>query len=208
MTGAARDRVTPPAETPAALSPTDGAELARLAVATLAAHLAGQPFAPSEPTSAVLGLPGASFVTLECAGVLRGCVGTIEVSRPLWRDVVRNAVRAAADPRLPRVTIDEWPDLDVKLSVLSLPEPVPAPAAAELAALLRPGVDGLLLTDGVRRATFLPAVWAKLAEPDRFLAALLVKGGWPARAWPTGLVAHRYTVVEFHDPAPRAALTA
>lgn len=208
MTGAARDRVAPPAETPAALSPTDGAELAQLAVTALAAHLCAQLFVPSEPTSATLGRAGASFVTLERAGVLRGCVGTIEVSRPLWRDVVRNAVRAAVDPRLPRVTIDEWPDLDIKLSVLSLPEPVPAPAAEELAARLRPGVDGLLLTDGVRRATFLPAVWTKLAEPDRFVAALLVKGGWPAGTWPAGLVAHRYTAVEFHDRAPRAALIA
>jgi uncharacterized protein len=208
MTGAARDRVMPPGEAPAALDTTDGAELAGLAVATLAAHLSGQLFAPAPPGSAALGRPGASFVTLECAGVLRGCVGSIEVVRPLWRDVVRNAVRAAADPRLPAVTIDEWPYLDIKLSVLSLPEPVPAPAAGELAARLRPGIDGLLLTDGVRRATFLPAVWRKLAEPDRFIAALLVKGGWPAGSWPVGLVAHRYTAVEFHDRSPRTALTA
>ncbi len=208
MTGTARDRVAPPGETTAALDPTDGTELARLAVGALAAHLCRQPFIPAQPASVVLGRPGASFVTLECAGVLRGCVGTIEVARPLWRDVVRNAVRAAADPRLPAVTADEWPDLDIKLSVLSLPEPVPAPAARELAARLRPGVDGLLLSDGVRRATFLPAVWAKLAEPDRFVAALLVKGGWPVGSWPVGLIAHRYTAVEFHDRAPRAALTA
>jgi uncharacterized protein len=208
MTGAARDRVAPPGETSAALTPTDGAELARLAVGALAAHLSGQPFTPTPPASEVLGRPGASFVTLECAGALRGCVGTIEVARPLWRDVVRNAVRAATDPRLPAVTAGEWPDLDIKLSVLSLPEPVPASAAGELVALLRPGIDGLLLTDGVRRATFLPAVWAKLADPERFVAALLVKGGWPARSWPVGLIAHRYTAVEFHDRAPRAALVA
>jgi AmmeMemoRadiSam system protein A len=208
MTGAARDRVAPPGETTAALNPTDGVELARLAVGALAAHLSKRSFTPPEPASPVLGRPGASFVTLERAGALRGCVGTIEVTRPLWHDVVRNAVRAAADPRLPAVTIDEWPGLDIKLSVLSLPEPVPAPAAGALAALLRPGIDGLLLTDGARRATFLPAVWRKLAEPDRFVAALLVKGGWPAGSWPAGLVAHRYTAVEFHDRAPRQALTA
>jgi AmmeMemoRadiSam system protein A len=190
------------------LDPSDGAELARLAVAALAAHLSDQRFTPRPPTSVVLCRPGASFVTLECGGVLRGCIGTIEVTRPLWRDVVQNAVRAAADPRLPAVTVEEWPGLDVKLSVLGSPEPVPAPAAVELAARLRPGVDGLLLTDGVRRATFLPAVWAKLAEPERFVAALLVKGGWPTGYWPTGLVAHRYTAAEFHDRAPRAALTA
>jgi uncharacterized protein len=206
MTGPARDQLAPTGGTPAALDPTDGAELSRLAVAALMAHLSARPFAPCPPASAALWRPAASFVTLERAGALRGCVGSIEVTRSLWRDVIRNAVRAAGDPRLPAVTAEEWPDLDIKLSVLGSPEPVPAPTAAELAARLRPGVDGLLLTDGVRRATFLPAVWAKLAEPDRFVAALLVKGGWSARSWPPGLVAHRYTAVEFLDRAPRAAL--
>ncbi len=206
MTGVARDRPLP-GDTPIALDPTDGAELARLAVAVLAAYLSGREFTPRPPGSTALHRPGASFVTLEYGGVLRGCVGTIEVTRPLWCDVIRNAVRAATDPRLPAVTVEEWPGLDVKLSVLGSPEPVPALAARELAARLRPGVDGLLLTDGIRRATFLPAVWAKLAEPDHFVAALLMKGGWPAGSWPIGLVAHRYTAAEFHDPAPRAALT-
>jgi AmmeMemoRadiSam system protein A len=204
--GPAGDWPTPPAYRPAALSRADGSRLIRLAVSALEAHLAGAPFSPQLPASAALSRPGASFVTLERDGALRGCVGTIEVARPLWYDVVRNAVRAATDPRLPPVTPVDWPALDVKLSVLGPWEAMPAGAASTLAAQLRPGIDGLVLADGTRRATFLPAVWTKLAEPDRFVAALLVKGGWSSKRWPDGLVAHRYTVVEFHDPAPRTAL--
>jgi uncharacterized protein len=207
MTGPARDQPAPSGDVPTAPDPADGALLARLAVEALAAYLAGLRFVPRPPESAALSRPGASFVTLESGGMLRGCVGTVEASRPLWYDVVHNAVRAAADPRLPSVTAEDWPTLDVKLSVLGPAQPVPAGAAGELVARLRPGVDGLLLTDGARRATFLPAVWHKLAEPDRFVAALLVKGGWPAGRWPAGLVARRYTVVEFHDRAPRPALS-
>jgi AmmeMemoRadiSam system protein A len=205
--GPAGNWPTPPADRPAALSRADGVRLARLAVSALETHLTGGTFAPDPPVSAVLNRPGASFVTLERDGVLRGCIGTIEVIRPLWCDVVRNAVRAATDPRLPAVTAADWPGLDVKLSVLGPWEPVPADAASTLVAQLRPGVDGLVLTDGTRRATFLPAVWSKLAEPDRFVAALLAKGGWSTKRWPDHLVAHRYRVVEFHDPAPRAALS-
>src|SRR5690606_1727862 len=46
--------------------------------------------------------PGCSFVTLEREGELAGCIGTLQPSRPLWRDVARNARGAAfADPRFP-----------------------------------------------------------------------------------------------------------
>lgn len=193
--------------TPLRVDPASGCSLLRLAVGSLAAHLSGRPYRVRPPGSVVLGRPGASFVTLESGGALRGCVGTVEATRPLWRDVVRNAVRAATDPRLPAVTGAEWPALDVTVSVLSRPERLPVGDAGALAAGLRPGVDGLLLSDGPRRAIFLPAVWAKLPEPDLFVAALLAKGGWPAGTWPPGLTAHRYAATHFTDRAPRPTLT-
>lgn len=107
------------------------------------------------------------------------------------------------DPRVPPVTEADWPRLDVTVSVLSPPEPLPSPTLAALLAALRPGIDGLILVAGRRRATFLPKVWEKLPTPDRFVAALLAKGGWPAGGWPPGLSATRYTAVEFHDRSPR-----
>lgn len=193
-----------------ALSHADGALLARLAAGAIGARLAGTEAIAHRLPSAKLPSPallrkGASFVTLERRGVLRGCVGSLEAARPLYRDVLRNAVRAMADPRLPPVVKEDWPDLDVKVSVLESPHPVPAITLDELLAALRPGIDGLILTDGRRRATFLPAVWDKLPDPARYVAALLSKGGWPADAWPSGLVARRYGSLEFRDPAPRSA---
>jgi AmmeMemoRadiSam system protein A len=190
----------------AALDPADGAHLVQLAVAAVAAHLSRRAIPDEVPGSAALCAPGASFVTLEREERLRGCVGSLDASRPLWQDVVRNALRATRDPRLPAVTSADWPALDVKVSVLSPPEPVPVAGTVELLAALRPGVDGLLITDGERRATFLPAVWRKLSGPDRFLAALLAKGGWPADGWPSGLRVYRYTACEFRDAAPRDPL--
>jgi uncharacterized protein len=203
-----------------AVSLADGALLARLAAAAVGARLAGrraesaldsQVNEPALPINVhaypALVAKAASFVTLERRGVLRGCVGSLDPTRPLYRDVLRNAVRAMNDPRLPPVCSEDWPDLDVKVSVLGPPEPVVATSRAELVAALRPGVDGLILTDGRRRATFLPAVWAKLPDPERYVSALLVKGGWPdGEQWPQGLVARRYASVEFRDPAPRAEL--
>jgi AmmeMemoRadiSam system protein A len=180
--------------------------LTRLATTAIAARLTGGSVPVEVPESRVLISPGASFVTLEVRRRLRGCIGTIEPARPLYLDVVRNAQRAMRDPRLPAVTASEWLDLDVKVSVLTTGGVLPAGSRAELLDALRPGVDGVILTDGKRRATFLPAVWVKLADPERFLAALLAKGGWPADDWPTGLVASRYTAVEYRDSAPREPL--
>jgi uncharacterized protein len=188
------------------VGPADGAALVHLAAAVIRARLAGRPVPQDAPDRAVLARPGASFVTLEAAGKLRGCIGTIEAARPLYLDVIRNAERAMRDPRLPPVEADEWPVLDVKVAVLTPGGPIPADTRAAFVAALRPGVDGVLITDKQRRATFLPAVWAKMADTERFVDALLAKGGWPAGQWPAGLVASTYTTAEYRDPAPRDPL--
>lgn len=186
----------------------DGAALAGRAAAAVGARLAGQPLDGRPPVEQTLRALGASFVTLESAGALRGCIGSLEPARPLFIDVARNAVKAMTDPRLPPVTFAEWPFLDVKVSVLSYPEPLAVVSRDELLAALRPGVDGLIFTDDQLRATFLPTVWAKLPEPARFIAALLEKGGWPRGPWPVRLTVHRYTATEYASPAPRLPLPA
>ena len=188
------------------LSHDDGQKLAGLAAAVVGARLAARPPPAWPPPASALRERGATFVTLETTGNLRGCIGTLEASRPLYLDVIRNTVRAMSDPRLPPVIADEWPVLDVCVSVLSAPDPVDVLGRAELLAVLRSGTDGLILTDGVRRATFLPTVWLKLPDPDDFLAALLVKGGWPPDGWPNGLRPLRYTATEYHDRSPRSPL--
>jgi len=136
----------------------------------------------------------ASFVTLRKRGELRGCTGTLEATQPLVCDVAHNAWRSAfADPRFPPVADDELAELEVSVSVLTAPEPLPAGSEEELLAKLRPGVDGLVLRDGPRRATFLPAVWATLPEPRAFLDALRQKAGLSPGHWARSLRFDRYT---------------
>jgi AmmeMemoRadiSam system protein A len=185
-------------------TPDEGAALVMLAIATVAARLLQEEHAPGVPASAYLCAPGASFVTLERNGYLRGCIGSLDARRPLYLDVARNAVRAMADPRLPPVTVADWPELEVKVAVLTAPSPVLVTDLGALVAALRPGVDGLLLTDGERRSTFLPAVWRKLPDPDRFVEALLAKGGWSA--WSDGIRAFRYASADFADRSRREPL--
>jgi len=67
----------------------------------------------------------ASFVTLNRAGQLRGCIGHLEAIQPLIVDVAENAFAAAFhDPRFPPLDRREYADLSVHISVLSPPEPM------------------------------------------------------------------------------------
>lgn len=139
--------------------------------------------------------PGASFVTLTRSGALRGCVGSLEAHRPLARDVAHNAFAAAFhDLRFAPLVRDELAELEVRVSVLGPLERLAPTSEAELLAALRPGVDGLVLAEGARRATFLPAVWDQLPEPRRFLEALRCKAGLPPDYWSGTLEVHRYDV--------------
>lgn len=136
----------------------------------------------------------ATFVTLKRAGRLRGCIGTLEAHRPVAEDAAHNAYAAAfRDPRFPPLTAAEWPACTWSLSILSAPERLSVADEAELAAVVRPGVDGLIIAEGPRRATFLPSVWIDLPKPSDFIRALKQKAGVPSAYWTDTLAVFRYT---------------
>lgn len=141
-----------------------------------------------------LGEPGASFVSLHREGRLRGCMGRLEATRPLAEDVAGNA-RAAAyfDPRFPALAPAEIPGLELEISVLTPSVPLEVESETHLLALLRPGVDGLILAERQRRATFLPTVWRELPDPRDFLGHLKRKAGLPADYWSGSLRFERYS---------------
>ncbi|GMU64696.1 MAG: hypothetical protein AMXMBFR36_09700 [Acidobacteriota bacterium] len=141
-----------------------------------------------------LGEPGASFVSLHREGRLRGCMGRLEATRPLAEDVAGNA-RAAAyfDPRFPALAAEEFAGLELEISVLTPAVPLEITSEAQLLAALRPGVDGLILAERQRRATFLPTVWRELPDPRDFLGHLKRKAGLPADYWSESLRFERYS---------------
>jgi AmmeMemoRadiSam system protein A len=158
----------------------------------------GAPMLDLADYPAVLRVPGASFITLEKAGRLRGCIGSLEAHRPLIQDVAANAYAAAfKDPRFPPVTVGERAAITCALSLLSPPEAIrDVESEADLLATLRPGIDGLILADGTHRATFLPQVWAQLPDPADFVAHLKTKAGLSADHWSKTIKLWRYEVVK------------
>ncbi|MDR1711239.1 MAG: AmmeMemoRadiSam system protein A [Propionibacteriaceae bacterium] len=175
-----------------------GAVLVKLARAAIVAGCRGDNAALDIPDADWLAAPGASFVTLTVQGRLRGCIGSLTAHRALGADVVANARNAAfRDPRFAPVTAPD--ELEIEVSVLSQPVDYAFGSKQEALAGLRPGVDGVILTAGHHRATFLPQVWEELPDPADFIAHLLRKAGLPASYWGPDVRLQRYTVTAFHE---------
>jgi hypothetical protein len=94
-----------------------------------------------------------TFVSLhDSRGNLRGCIGTIEPQRPtVAQEVIQNAISAATrDPRFPPVQTEELEGLDVKVDVLTEPEPIDSTEQ------LDPKRYGVIVESGWRRGLLLP----------------------------------------------------
>ena len=144
---------------------------------------------------------GASFVTLTIHDQLRGCIGAIEAYQPLADDVREHAVAAALeDPRFPPVREDELNRIQIEVSRLTRPVQIEYKNAEDLLSRIRPHVDGVILRDGYRRATFLPQVWEKIPDAIEFMNNLCYKMGVREDHWRhKHLNVFTYQVEEFHE---------
>ena len=131
-----------------------------------------------------INLPGASFVTLTKNKELRGCIGSLEATRPLFEDVRLHTVAAALeDFRFPPVQEDEIKLISIEVSRLTIPRRIEFDNPEELLSKIRPGTDGVVIKKGLRRATFLPQVWEKVPEIEIFLMMLCRKMGAESDCW-------------------------
>lgn len=175
-----------------------GPTLLAIARGAIARQLSEEP-PPFEPAH-WLQEPGATFVTLQSHGELRGCVGSLSAKKPLREDVESNA-RAAAfhDSRFAPLSRREYPSIEIEVSLLSALEKLAFESQQDLLTLLRPGMDGVVLEYGWHRGTFLPQVWEQLPDPKTFLAHLKQKSGLPADFWGDGIQVSRYTVAKWRE---------
>lgn len=151
-----------------------------------------------ENYSADLQQPRATFITLNINRELRGCIGTLEAREPLVLDVAHNARSAAFhDPRFGPVTKNEFDQLDIHISILGIPEPMAFSSEQDLIQQIRPDIDGLILTAGSSRGTFLPSVWESLKTREEFWQHLKLKAGLPTTYWSDAIKVERYTTESF-----------
>jgi MEMO1 family protein len=166
-----------------------------LARTTIEAYLDdGTIYQPEVPESESLTAITGAFVTLEKDGELRGCIGHTVAQEPLYLAVRDNAIAAAtADARFEAVTVEEFEDIQIEVSILSDSEPVDL-------LFIEPGTDGIILTSDQNSATFLPQVWQDFTNAASFLEALSVKAGLESNAWLDDSTSYqRYSVTAFSE---------
>ena len=161
--------------------------LLKLARATIGYALRERHYPSQEETFGVEITPAmketrAAFVTLNENDALRGCIGDIYPSRPLYKSVMTNAYNAAfQDPRFNEVRQDEFDKIEIEISVLTPPRPI---ASYEDIVV---GKHGVFLSKNGRRAVFLPNVAPEQGwDRDTMLMYLSKKAGLPGDAWKEG----------------------
>lgn len=177
--------------------------LLELARDALEEGVRGQPLSPLDLNTLTSRLiqPGATFVTLTINRELRGCIGALEATLSLAEDVRVHAVAAALeDYRFPGVREEEVSKIKIEISRLTPPKLLIFDNPGKLLKQIRPGVDGVVLQKGDRRATFLPQVWDKVPEVEVFLSMLCRKMGVPSNQWRSKeLQVFTYQVEEFQE---------
>ena len=110
-------------------------------------------YKPEKPSNKKLVEERAVFVTLKIDGELRGCIGQMVATQPLYLAVADFAYNAAfKDPRFYPLTKEELNQIHIEISVLTPMEKVSSWKE------LKVGIDGVLIKKGARSGVFLPQV--------------------------------------------------
>ncbi len=133
----------------------------------------------SLPAHEFLDIPAAAFVTIRIAGELRGCIGTTEATRPLGETVISCAISSAfRDPRFPPLRLEEYSQIHLEISVLSLFQQIRS--VEEIVV----GEHGLVLSLGHHRGLLLPQVATEQGwNRSAFLQYICRKAGLSPNAW-------------------------
>lgn len=147
-----------------------------------------------EPQSSQLHANRGAFVTLKKRGRLRGCIGFIEPVGPLYKTVAQAAVYAACrDARFPPLSPSELADLEIEISVLTLPRKINDISEIEV------GRHGLIITKGPREGLLLPQVAAENNwSRTEFLEQTCLKAGLPKDSWKTAEDIYVFEASVFH----------
>lgn len=168
-----------------------------LAKASILAAINGEEFIP-ENIPQVLSQYGASFVTLKINGELRGCIGSVYPTKPLVLDIIDNARNAAfQDFRFDPLTMAEFPQVEVSISLLSEIKRIPFKDEKDLLSKIYP--HGIILAERDRRAVYLPVVWEQLPEREVFLNSLKEKAGFPADYFSRSIEAYRFSATSIME---------
>lgn len=119
------------------------------------------------------------FVTLHKEGDLRGCIGYPLPVKPLFEAVVDNAVSAATeDYRFNPVIPGELKDIDIEISVLTVPQAVVTYKDVVV------GRDGIIISKGFNKGLLLPQVPVEQGwNLEQYISYGCMKAGLSSEEW-------------------------
>ncbi len=143
------------------------------------------------------------FVTIYCAGSLRGCLGTLDLDGQVGPALIQLAADVGReDYRFAPIAARELPDVTLSLSILT-----PAERVTDLDAI-EVGRDGLIIEQGRRRGVLLPQVATEHGwDREMFLKQTCVKAGLSHDAWQNGATVWRFQAEVFGEEASRERRT-
>lgn len=139
--------------------------------------------------------PRAAFVTLKINDNLRGCIGEIFATKPMYKSVLQNAYNAGfKDPRFYPITKDDLPKIKIDISLLTYPRKINHYNEIEL------GKHGIILKKGYYQSLFLPQVAPEQNwNLQQTLEHLSMKAGLPPDGYKEGTEFEVFEAEVFHE---------
>lgn len=153
--------------------------LLRLARKSIYSYLKNQKRKDEDYFTKNLETQSGAFVTLHLHGALRGCIGYVKAYKPVQDAIADLAVSAAFnDPRFPALNEQEYPEIDLEISVLT-----PLQKISDLSEI-KIGRDGLLIKNGFNEGLLLPQVATEYNwDAQTFMEQTCHKAGLSSEAW-------------------------
>ncbi|MCP4221332.1 MAG: TIGR00296 family protein [bacterium] len=180
-------------------TPEEKRELLSLARNTIENYLKdGTPAAPPTGNPKYAEKRGV-FVTLHSKGQLRGCIGYPLPIKALGEAVVDNAISASTeDPRFPTVTLGELENIDIEISILTVPQKVGSHEDVEV------GRDGIIISKGYMKGLLLPQVPVEQGwNREEYISYGCTKAGLPMDEWKRGVEIETFQGTVFGETPPR-----
>lgn len=161
------------------LNPSERKWLLELARSTIRAGLDKVRLPREPPVPGPLMEIRGAFVTLTIENALRGCIGHVIGTEPLWLSVRSNAINAAfRDPRFSPLSASEFAAIEIEISALTPLRPISSPDEVVI------GRDGLVIERGSHRGLLLPQVAERYDwSPEEFLDQTCRKAGMEPGCW-------------------------
>ena len=107
---------------------------------------------PKDLPMELLETKAGAFVSIHKSGRLRGCIGTIlPTTSCVAEEIIQNAISASTrDSRFNPISVEELPDLEINVDVLSEPEPIDSTDELDVKKY------GVIVSSGHKRGLLLP----------------------------------------------------